>query len=74
MPREDELQQLPGRGKFDFAPLLAALAAIKFAGPTEIMMHPTPRGRPILDTAAEVTDEIVRARSHLDQLTAGVAS
>lgn len=68
MPREDELQQLPGRGKLDFAPLLAALAAIKFAGPTEIMMHPTPRGRPILDTAAEVTDEIIRARTHLDHL------
>ncbi|MFC5457068.1 sugar phosphate isomerase/epimerase family protein [Prosthecobacter fluviatilis] len=68
MPKEDELQQMPGRGKLDWKPLLQALKAIKFTGPTEIFMHPTPRGIPILPTAAETTAEIVRAKQHLDGL------
>ena len=68
MPKEDELQQLPGRGKLDWKPLLQALKAIKFTGPTEIFMHPTPRGIPIMPTAAESTAEIVRAKNHLDNL------
>lgn len=74
MPKEDELKQLPGRGSLDFKPIIAALAAIKFAGPTEIMMHPTPRGRPILETAEQVTAEINRARAYLDALAAGVGA
>ncbi len=68
MPKEDELQQMPGRGKLDWKPLLQALKAIKFTGPTEIFMHPTPRGIPILPTAAETTAEIVRARNYLDSI------
>jgi sugar phosphate isomerase/epimerase len=68
MPKDEELQQMPGRGKLDFKPLLGALAAIRFAGPTEIFMHPTPRGIPILETAEKVTAEINRARSHLEGL------
>jgi len=68
MPKEEELQQMPGRGKLDWKPLLAALKQIKFTGPTEIFMHPTPRGIPILPTAAETTAEIVRAKMHLDSL------
>lgn len=68
MPKEDELMQMPGRGPLDWKPLLAALKAVSFTGPTEIFMHPTPRGIPILPTAAEVTAEIVRARKFLDQL------
>ena len=68
MPKEEEIQQLPGRGKLDWKPLLIALKEIKFTGPTEIFMHPTPRGFPILPTAAETTAEIVRARDHLDGL------
>lgn len=68
MPKEDELQQMPGRGKLDWKPLLQALKAIKFTGPTEIFMHPTPRGIPILPTAAETTTEIVRAKQHLESL------
>ncbi|MFZ2277361.1 MAG: sugar phosphate isomerase/epimerase family protein [Prosthecobacter sp.] len=68
MPKEDELQQMPGRGKLDWKPLLQALKAIKFTGPTEIFMHPTPRGIPILPTLAESTAEIVRAKNHLDNL------
>ncbi len=68
MPKDEELQQLPGRGKLDWKPLLTALKQIEFTGPTEIFMHPTPRGIPILPTAAEVTAEIARARKFLDQV------
>lgn len=68
MPKDEELQQLPGRGKLDFTPLIAALKSIQFTGPTEVFMHPTPRGIPILPTAPEVTQEINRARAVLDAL------
>lgn len=68
MPKEEELQQMPGRGKLDWKPLLQALKGINFTGPTEIFMHPTPRGIPILPTAAETTAEIVRAKNYLDNL------
>ena len=68
MPKEDELQQMPGRGPLDWKPLLQALKETKFTGPTEIFMHPTPRGIPIMPTAAETTAEIVKAKQHLDSL------
>lgn len=68
MPKEDELQQMPGRGPLDWKPLLQALKETKFTGPTEIFMHPTPRGIPIMPTAAEATAEIVKAKQHLDSL------
>lgn len=66
-PKEDELLQLPGRGPLDFTPMLAALKEVKYAGPTEIFMHPFPRGIPILPTAKEVTAEINRAREYLSK-------
>lgn len=66
MPKAEELQQMPGRGKLDFRPILAALQKIAYPGWTEIFMHSTPRGIPILDTTAEVTAEIVRARKYLE--------
>lgn len=68
LPKEQELMQMPGRGTLDFAPILSALKKINYTGWTEIFMHPVPRGIPILDTAADVTDEINRARQYLDQL------
>jgi sugar phosphate isomerase/epimerase len=68
MPTEEEIQQMPGRGKLDFKPLFAALGKIGFTGPTEIFMHHTPRGIPILPTAPEVTAEINRSRAYLDAL------
>ncbi len=68
MPKEEELQQMPGRGDLDWKPLLTALKDINFTGPTEVFMHPTPRGFPILPTAAETTAEILRAKNHLDRL------
>ena len=72
LPKEQELMQMPGRGDLDFAPILSALKKIAFSGWTEIFMHPVPRGIPILDTAADVTDEINRARHYLDQLALSV--
>lgn len=72
MPKEEELQQMPGRGPLDWKPLLQALKETNFTGPTEIFMHPTPRGIPILPTAAETTAEIVRGEKHLNELTANL--
>ncbi len=65
LPKADELLQMPGRGPFDFGPLMRELAAMHFAGPVEIFMHPVPRGVPILESVAEITAEVNRARSHL---------
>jgi sugar phosphate isomerase/epimerase len=73
MPKEEELQQMPGRGKLDWKPLVKALKETGFRGPTEIFMHPTPRGIPILPTAAETTAEIARARDFLDAVVKEVA-
>ena len=65
LPKEQELLQMPGRGDLDFKPILAALAAINYRGWTEIFMHPVPRGIPILETTADVTAEINRAREYV---------
>jgi sugar phosphate isomerase/epimerase len=72
MPKDEELQQMPGRGKLDFTPLLKALKDIRYEGFTEIFMHPTPRGIPILPTAAEVTAEINRSREYLEKCLANL--
>jgi len=65
LPKEQELKQLPGNGSLDFGPVLQALAEIKYAGWTEIFMHPVPRGIPIMETAAQVTAEINKSRAYL---------
>ena len=70
LPKEQELLQMPGRGKLDFTPILDALKAIRFTGVTSIFMHPVPRGIPILDTTAQCTTEINRARSYLEKCLA----
>ncbi len=67
LPKEQELLQMPGRGKLDFTPILGALKAIRFTGVTSIFMHPVPRGIPILPTASECTTEINRARAYLEK-------
>ena len=72
LPKEQELMQMPGRGTLDFAPILAALKRINYSGWTEIFMHPVPRGIPILDSTADVTGEINRARHYLDELAPSV--
>ncbi len=66
MPKQEELQQLPGRGRLDFSPLLAALKATSYRGAVSVFMHPVPRGVPILGTVAEVTAEVNRARKYLE--------
>jgi sugar phosphate isomerase/epimerase len=66
LPKEQELLQLPGRGKLDFVPIISALKKINYRGWTEVFMHPVPRGIPILQTAAQVTAEINRSRSYLE--------
>lgn len=70
LPKNEELQQMPGRGPLDFQPLLAALRKINYQGATQVFIYPVPRGIPILITDAEVTAEINRARSHLAGLLA----
>ena len=66
--RDDEQQQLPGRGPLDFGPLVAALKAVRFGGYTEVFMHPYPRGRAIDPTPREVTATLNQARAVLDKL------
>ncbi|MFP6763241.1 MAG: sugar phosphate isomerase/epimerase [Planctomycetaceae bacterium] len=66
LPKEQELMQMPGRGSFDFTPLLAALGDVKYDGWTEIFMHPVPRGVPILDSSDKITAEINRSRRYLE--------
>lgn len=68
MPKNDELMQLPGRGSLDFAPIVGALQAIEYSGWTEIFMHPTPRGLPMLPMAGDIAAEINRSRAYLDSL------
>jgi sugar phosphate isomerase/epimerase len=72
LPKAEELEQLPGRGKLDFEPLLRSLRKIGYAGWTEIFMHPVPRGTPILETTAEVTAEVDRSKKHLEKLLARI--
>lgn len=74
LPKEWELQQLPGRGSMDFVPIVQALSDIQYRGWTEIFMHPVPRGVPILDTTARVTEEINRSRSYLQKCLTGQAT
>ena len=70
MPKPLELMQLPGQGTLDFAPIMKALAGIKYSGYTEVFMHPTPRGIPILDTAELVTSEINKSKAYLKRCIA----
>ncbi|MEQ1843544.1 MAG: sugar phosphate isomerase/epimerase, partial [Verrucomicrobiales bacterium] len=70
MPKEEELKQLPGFGSLDYVPIVAALREIKFSGISEIFMHPTPRGVPVLPTAPEITAVINKSRAYLDECLA----
>ena len=68
LPKEQELLQMPGRGKLDFTLIVKSLKAINYSGYTSIFMHPVPRGIPILPTAKETTKEINRAKNYLDTI------
>lgn len=70
-PKEQELLQMPGRGKLNFTPILKALSDIRFEGWTEIFMHPFPRGIPILETTDAVTNEINASRKYLESCLSG---
>jgi sugar phosphate isomerase/epimerase len=72
LPKEQELLQLPGRGKLDFVPIVSALKEINYHGWTEVFMHPVPRGIPILPTATQVTTEINRSCLYLESCLAKV--
>ncbi len=65
MPKAYELMQLPGFGTLDFAPILAALRDIEYCGLTEIFMHPTPRGIPIMPSIDQSNDVINKSREYL---------
>lgn len=66
LPKEEELEQLPGRGSLDFTPLLAALKTINFQGFTEVFMHPFPRGISILENVQKSVVEIRRSMEYLE--------
>lgn len=61
-------KQLPGRGSFDFAPLLDVLESTGYTGWTEIFMHPFPRGISIDASVAQVTRRINEARDYLESV------
>lgn len=65
MPKPLELMQMPGQGTLDFAPIMSALKDINYSNYTEIFMHPTPRGIPILANANLVSQEINKSRDYL---------
>jgi sugar phosphate isomerase/epimerase len=71
MPKEEELEQLPGRGPLDFRPIMTALRKINYQGWTEIFMHPFPRGTPMLEDPAAIVEELGRAARYLDQFVHG---
>lgn len=68
LPKSEELLQMPGRGPFDFRPALQALKEIRYAGQTEVFMHPVPRGVPVLPTTEQTTDVINESRAYLDTI------
>jgi sugar phosphate isomerase/epimerase len=72
--KEIEMQQLPGfGGSLDYRLVVKALRDIGYAGFVEIFMHPTPRGIPILPTAAEITAAINKSRAYVEKCLAETA-
>jgi len=67
MPKSHELMQLPGFGTLDFMPILAALQHIQYQGLTEIFMHPTPRGIPIMPSIEAANAVINKSRAYLSR-------
>jgi sugar phosphate isomerase/epimerase len=65
LPKEEELMQLPGYGGFDFRPLMRALWRNRYAGAVQVFMHPVPRGVPILDSTAAISEAVNRSRAYL---------
>jgi sugar phosphate isomerase/epimerase len=66
--KETEMKQMPGfGGGLDYRLIVKALRDIRYAGYVEIFMHPTPRGIPILPTAAEITEAINKSRAYIER-------
>lgn len=65
LPKEEELLQMPGRGKLNFVPIMKSLASVGYENWFEIFMHPVPRGIPIHPKTSDVTAEINKAREYL---------
>jgi sugar phosphate isomerase/epimerase len=65
MQKTHELMQLPGFGTLDFTPILAALRDTNYHGFTEIFMHPSPRGIPIMPSIEETNGVINESREYL---------
>jgi sugar phosphate isomerase/epimerase len=57
--------QLPGVGKLDFVPIVAALKETRYEGWCEIFMH----GK-VADTVEAVTETVVRARRYIEECLA----
>lgn len=74
--KENQKRQLPGLGRMDFTPMLAALKKINYRGYTEVFMHATPQGTPIAPTTSEATRLIAESRAYLEdrmRMTTGVS-
>ncbi len=72
--KEIEMQQLPGfGGPLDYRLVVKALRDIGYTGFVEIFMHPTPRGIPILPTAAGITAAINKSRAYVEKCIAETA-
>ncbi len=72
--KEIEMQQMPGfGGSLDYRLVVRALRDIGYTGFVEIFMHPTPRGIPILPTAAEITAAINKSRAYVGKCLAETA-
>ncbi len=72
MPDEAHWKQLPGFGTLDYKPILAALKKIDFSGVAELFGHPVPRGIPMSDSVASITDKINFSRKHIADLLATI--
>ena len=72
LTKQEELKQLPGNGPLDFRPILAAMKKTKYQGGTEIFMHPTPRGIPIMKDLEGSSQVINRARDYLAKCLAEI--
>lgn len=64
--KDIEMQQLPGKGRLDYRPIVRALRTMRYKGLVEIFMHPTPRGIPILPTVDEITGAINESRHYVE--------
>lgn len=67
MPKDEELAQMPGVGKLDFGPMVAAMREMRYQGYVMVFMHATPRGIPIMPTVDETTQQIQLAMHYLNR-------